>query len=154
MSYNLPFVGNLTADPYFTDGETPRANFRVAINEGERGTETEKSSFYDFTAFGSLAVNLRDSFKKGQRVVVIARAGNYSVDVVGKDGETKTKAIPTFKATFAGPDLNYASAVVTKNDRNSAQGSKSSSNPAPAASETKSAPAPAAVSAGGDDLDF
>lgn len=114
--YNLPFTGNLVNDLELntkTKSGVPRLNFKIAINEGERGTESEKSHFVAFTAFGTLAENMAASMKKGQRVTVIARLNTYDKEVQ-IDGEDKTINMVGHTAQEAGPALRWQTAVVSK----------------------------------------
>ncbi len=110
---NVSFVGNLTSDPRFVspDSGTARATFSIAVNEGQG--DDEKTHFINVTAFGTLAENIDDSLKKGQRVVVIGRFNTYAKEVE-IDGEGKTLTMLSITASAVGPDLRWATAEVTK----------------------------------------
>ena len=52
---NTTFVGNLVRKPDLRTSASGknRATFTVAVNEGERGTDSERTHFVNVTAFGS-----------------------------------------------------------------------------------------------------
>jgi single-strand DNA-binding protein len=109
-------VGNLTADPELRFGETshnPYARMRLAVSTpriprdwaGERET-----TYYDVTAFGSLAEHAAKSLRKGMRLIATGRGEVRTW--TGNDGtEHKSKGIV---ADAIGPDLRWATAAVTK----------------------------------------
>lgn len=155
MPNNIPFIGNLAHDikdelQTETKSGLPRLNFRLAVNTGERGSDNERTDFYPFTAFGSTAENMVKSFKKGDRLIVLARTDTYQKEVTINDKDVNL-TIPALKATNVGPDLTWATAEVTKNPRKDG-GSESQAKKAPA----KSAPAKSqpAAAAADDDEDF
>jgi len=118
LTYNVPFIGNLVRDPKEalqtdTKSGTPRLNFRIGINSGERGTDSEKKNFYSFTTFGSVAENMAASLGKGDRVIVLARIDTFVKEVQIK-GEDVNLTIPSFKANNVAPDLTWATAKVSK----------------------------------------
>lgn len=107
-------VGNLTKDPEFvlSDKGTAICNARIAVESpvvpgnwaGER-----KVDFYDVVLFGSLAENFC-RLVKGTRVIV---TGKPDVQTwTGRDGQERTTK--KVLADAAGPDLRWATAVVTK----------------------------------------
>lgn len=156
MPSNVPFIGNLAHDikdelQTETKSGLPRLNFRLAVNTKQSGSDEDRVDFYPFTAFGSTAENMVKSFKKGDRLIVLARTDTYVKEVSINDKDVNL-TIPSFKASNVGPDLTWATAEVTKNARKDG-GSESQAKKAPA----KSAPAksqPAAASGGDDDEDF
>ena len=157
--YNLPFTGNLTRDPELAPNNsgTPRVNFSLGVNEGERGSEHEKSHYFPFTAFGDVAENMVKSLKSGDRVTVIARANTYKKDVQVK-GEDKSLTLIGLTATDVMPSLRFATAQVTKTPKKGSNGASednfSSDEPAPKAA-AKTAPAKAApAKAAAPDDDF
>lgn len=156
MPSNIPFIGNLAHDikdelQTETKSGTPRLNFRIGVTTGERGSDNEQTNFYGFTAFGSTAENMVKTFKKGDRLIVLARTDTYQKEVVINDKEVNL-TIPSFKASNVGPDLTWASAEVVKNPRGgNGGGSETTAKKAPA----KSAPAKSAPAASEpDDEDF
>ncbi|QOD05888.1 single-stranded DNA-binding protein [Pseudarthrobacter sp. BIM B-2242] len=159
MPSNIPFIGNLAHDikdelQTETKSGLPRLNFRIGVTTGERGSDNEQTNFYGFTAFGSTAENMVKSFKKGDRLIVLARTDTYQKEVVINDKEVKL-TIPSFKASNVGPDLTWASAEVVKNPRGNGGGNGGSETVAKKA-PAKTAPAKSApaASAPDDDEDF
>ena len=63
-------IGNVTADPQvkFMESGKAIATFSVAVKRGKQGEE--HTSFFDCAAFGSIASNIADSFRKGDRVIL------------------------------------------------------------------------------------
>jgi len=102
-------TGNLVDKPTlrFTNSGLPVASFSVAVSS-KKGEE-EYTSYFDCSAWGSLAENLSASLEKGARVFV---EGNLTQDRFEKDGVKREKVVLT--ANNAGPDLRWATAVVTK----------------------------------------
>lgn len=154
------FVGNLTRDPELREAASgnKRATFSIAVNEGERGSDNEKTHFVNFTAFGTLGENVAKSLAKGQRVVVTGRLDTY-VKAVQVDGQDKNLTMTNFIASAVGPDLRWATAEVSKvarvesNEAPAAKATKSDDDEAPAKSKPaargRSKPAPVE-----DDDDF
>lgn len=162
--YNLPFTGNVVTDispeELITNTKSglPRLNFKVAINEGERGDENEKSHFIPFTAFGSTAENFSKSLKKGMRVTIVGRLNTYEKEVQ-INGEDKKLTMIGFTAVEGGPALRWATADVTKVPAKGARPADSyaGDDAAPAARKAapaKAAPAKAKAVAADDDNDF
>lgn len=156
--YNLPFTGNLTRDPELAPNNsgTPRVNFSLGVNEGERGSDNEKKHFFPFTAFGDVAENMVKSLKSGDRVTVIARANTYKKDVqIG--GEDKSLTLVGFTASDVMPSLRFATAEVKRIPKKGGAASSTDSfqgedaAPAPKAA-AKTAPAKPAAGAGDDDF--
>lgn len=129
------FVGNLTRDPELRTAASGnnRATFSIAVNEGERGSDNEKTHYINFTAFGTLGENVAKSLTKGQRVIVTGRLDTYS-KAVQVDGADKNLTMVNFIASAVGPDLRWATAEVSKVARSE------SSNEAPAAKDADEAP--------------
>lgn len=111
-------VGNLTADPELAFGASgkPYARLRLAVDTpkvpgdwaGERLT-----TYYDVTAFGSLAEHAAECLAKGARILV---TGTGEVRTwTGEDGaEHRSKGI---LADALGPDLRWATATVSRASR-------------------------------------
>jgi single-strand DNA-binding protein len=110
---SVHLVGNLTADPILrTTGKgTPVVNFDVAVSEGTK--DNQETGFYSITAWDSLAQNVADSLKKGNRVIVsgVLKTGTWTT----KDGENRSKVQVT--ADAVGPDLRWSTASVVGNSR-------------------------------------
>ncbi|HEX9087848.1 MAG TPA: single-stranded DNA-binding protein [Arthrobacter sp.] len=162
MTYNVPFIGNLVSDPKEalqtdTKSGTPRLNFRIGINSGERGTDSEKKNFYSFTAFGSVAENMAASLGKGDRVIVLARIDTFVKEVQIK-GEDVNLTIPSFKANNVAPDLTWATAKVSKTPKKATNSDAGYGNedaaPAAPAKKAPAKAAPAAAAAADEDDDF
>lgn len=163
--HNLPFTGNVVTDISpeelitNTKSGVPRLNFKIAVNEGERGSEQEKSHFIPFTAFGSTAENFSKSLKKGMRVTIVGRLNTYEKEVQ-INGEDKKLTMIGFTATEGGPALRWATADVTKVPAKGARPADSYAGdedaaPAPRkAAPAKAAPAKAKAAPVDDDNDF
>lgn len=103
-------VGNITGDPVLRGtADKPRATFTVAVNEGERGTDSERTHFIDVTAFGTLGENTATSLRKGQRVIVHGRFNSYKTAVT-INGDDKEIGRLSITASAVGPDLRWATA--------------------------------------------
>ena len=104
-------VGNLTRDPEIKFGSTGNAfaNFSIAVKRKSKDGE-EKVSFFDCTAFGSVAENLANSATKGTRVIVYGRMEQSNWE--DKDGNKRT----SFKviADEVGVSLRFAAVLVAK----------------------------------------
>jgi single stranded DNA-binding protein (ssb) len=115
---DITLVGNVTRDPElrFTTGGRPVVSFGIAENRtwtDNEGEKQEVTSFFNCQAWGTLAENVAQSVTKGQRVVGKGRIEQRTYE--NDAGEEKT----VFEVTLynVGPDLNWASAEVTKNER-------------------------------------
>ena len=146
----VSFVGNLTADPVIRGGDTVRANFTVAVNEG--AGDKERTHFVSCTAFGTLGENVAVSLHKGTRVLVIGRLNTYSKEVT-IDGETKNMTMTSVTASAVGPDLRWAQARVAKVARNSDAAQHTDETAADAdAAPASNGKVAAAVGAGDDEF--
>lgn len=134
MANNINSVhisGNLVADPRVVgEGSKVRTLFTVAVNKfnwdgtpvlGEDGKQL--ANFVDVTAFGPLGRNAAKSFKKGMAVLVAGELNSYSTKAT-LEGESEVKNIGRMgvTASIAGPDLTWAEAVVTRNEKGSNSG--------------------------------
>jgi len=122
-------VGNLTRDPEvtFTKSGKAVANLGLAQSYRKANSDEEVTSFFDVSAWDTLAENVGDSLQKGMRVVV---TGRLQQDSWEKDGETRTKV--KIVADEIAPSLRWASAEVTRNPRDGeASGSKAPANSRP-----------------------
>jgi single-strand DNA-binding protein len=101
-------IGRLTADPEikFTSNGNALVNFSIAVNR-KKGEE-EYTSFFDCTAWGTLAQNTAESLHKGDRVIL---SGDFVQDrFEGKDGKKQSKV--TFQVNAVGAELRFATATV------------------------------------------
>lgn len=114
----VTLVGNATRDPELTflpSGQS-KAQFGIAINrrkkEGDEWVDGEPS-FFNIVVFGSTAENVAESIGKGTRVIVEGRVEQRSYETTEGEKRTVVEVI----ADSVGPDLRWASAVVTRNER-------------------------------------
>ena len=91
----VAIAGNLTRDPelrFLNDG-TAVANLGVAVSrrwfDKNKNDWTEETSFFDVSAWRQQAENAAESFKKGDRVVVVGRLEQRSWE--GDNGEKRSK---------------------------------------------------------------
>lgn len=110
----ITITGNLTRDPEIKYGSTGNAfvNFSVAVSRKDKDGN-EQVSYYDCTAFGSVAENSANSLVKGNRVVVTGRMEQSSYET--KDGEKRTswKLI----ADEVAASLRFASVLIAKAEK-------------------------------------
>lgn len=134
-------VGTAGSDPNlrFTASGQATCKFGVAVNRkwtNKQTNETQEStSWFDVVCWGQLAENVAESIHKGGRVVV---TGRLDIRPWEADDGTKRVAVEV-TADAIGPDLRWATAHVTKNERTSDPGAY------------RGAPAAAAPAAGGYD---
>jgi single-strand DNA-binding protein len=112
---SINLVGNITRDPElkFLDSGTPAARFGVAVTrkwKDNRGEQKEQTSFFDCSALGSIAENIGNSLRKGDRVVVVGTLEQRSYD--DKDGNKRN--VTEVKVEAIGPDLRWATVATTK----------------------------------------
>jgi single-strand DNA-binding protein len=114
----ITIVGNITREPElkFLPGGQASVRLGVAVNRRWQNRQTnemeERTSYFDVTAYGSLAENVANSCPKGTRVVVSGRLEQRSWD----DKETGAKrSIVEINADDIAPSLRYATAQITKN---------------------------------------
>jgi len=124
---NVTIVGNMTRDPEirFTTGGKGVASFGVAVNRRfqQGGEWQEKTSFFNVTAWDSLAENVAASLNKGARVIVSGRLEQREYET--KEGEKRS--VVEIVADEIGPSLRWARAEVERIARDSAGGSGGSS---------------------------
>ena len=118
MSNTFTVVGNLTQDPElrFTQGGTPLCSGGIASNRRYQvnGQWEEQTSYFNFTAWREMAENIAATFAKGMRVVATGRMEQK--DWVDKDGNKRTTY--DFVIDEIGPSVRWATAVVTKIEKN------------------------------------
>lgn len=118
-------VGNATRDPElkFTPSGSAVCNFGIAVNRRWMNKQTneweEDVSFFDVICWSDLAENVAESVTKGMRLVVTGRLDQRSWDDK-QSGEKRYKI--EIVADEVGPSLRWASANVTKNERDSDRG--------------------------------
>jgi single-strand DNA-binding protein len=107
--------GNLTRDPdlHFSYKNTAYCRFGLAVERPKEPGNWAGELVPDFcevTCFGTLAEHVAQSLAKGARAVVVGRAElEHWTDDDGKPRTTKR-----ILADGCGPDLRWATAVVTK----------------------------------------
>lgn len=118
----VSITGNCTRDPElrFTPSGVAVATFGVAVNRRWQNKATneweEAVSFFDVTTWQQLAENVSESITKGTRVTVVGRLDQRSYET--QDGEKRSKV--EIVADDVTPSLRYATAYVTKNERQGA----------------------------------
>lgn len=115
MSSSTTLIGNLTRDPElrFADKGTAICKFALAVNRRvKKGNDYEdKTSYFDVTAFGSLAENVANSLTKGTRVIVSGRAEQETWE---KDGQKRSAVV--ILADAVGADLRFANVSVSRGE--------------------------------------
>ena len=104
---------NLVADPELKFGNSGKAYVRLRVAES-RG-EGKESNFYDVTAFESMAENIQDSLRKGDRVVI---DGYFDAARTYQTGAGETRVALDVVATEVTPSLRFATVHVTRNVKN------------------------------------
>jgi len=118
MNSSTNLTGNLTRDPElkFLDSGTVVARFTVAVSEKRKdrnGVETETTSFFDCDAIGSIAQNIGDSLRKGDRVVV---CGNFKQRTWDDKETGQKRSAMELKVESCGPDLRFSTATQNRNN--------------------------------------
>ena len=118
-------VGNLTADPElrFTPSGAAVANFTVAstprtFNRQTNQYEDGETLFMRCSVWREMAENVAESLSRGDRAVVSGRLKQRSYQT--QQGENRT--VIEMDVNEVGPSLRYATARVTKTQRQQGQG--------------------------------
>ena len=118
----VTLVGGATREPElrFTAGGRAVASFGIAVNRRYQVNNEwqEQVSFFNVTAWGTLAENVAASIAKGTRVIVTGRLEQREYDA--KDG-TKRTAVEVV-ADEVGPSLRWARCEVERVEREQAGG--------------------------------
>ena len=116
----ITIVGNLVADPElrFTPSGAAVANFRVAttprvFNRDTNQWEDGDAVFLTCNCWRDMAENVAESMAKGMRVIVTGKLKQRRYQT--KEGENRT--VYEIEVDEVGPSLRYASASVTRADR-------------------------------------
>lgn len=123
MSTNtITISGNIAADiePSFTRGGTTVVNFSIAdtprIKDDKTGEWRDGETLWQrVAAFGALAENIAQSFKKGDRVVVTGRLVQKSY----RDKEDQKRTYTEIRAEDIGASVKRATVVITRNAKKS-----------------------------------
>ncbi|MEU3847165.1 single-stranded DNA-binding protein [Micrococcus terreus] len=117
--------GRLTADPELRFGQSGGAiaSFTIAANarkfdKSANEFKDKDAIFWRCSAFRDMAENIAESLVKGSAVVALAELESRSFET--REGEKRT--VTEAKIEAIGPDLRYATAKVTKAQRNGGQG--------------------------------
>lgn len=124
---SLTIIGTLTRDPeakYLQSGVCV-TEFGIARNTRKKDASGEwvdgDAQFYDVKCWQSLAENVAESLRKGQRVIVFGELEYRTWETDSGDKRSKVE----IKAEAVGPDLRWATAQVTKVQGGSTGGSTS-----------------------------
>lgn len=116
----ITIVGNLVADLElrFTPSGAAVTNFRVAttprvFNRDTNQWEDGDAVFLTCNAWRDMAENIAETLTKGMRVIVTGKLKQRSYQT--KDGENRT--VYEIEVDEVGPSLRYATATVTRTDR-------------------------------------
>ena len=114
---NVTLVGTLGRDPElrFTQGGQAVVSFSIAVTrkwKNHAGEQQEQTSWFDISAWQSLAENAAASLTKGSRVIVTGRLETREWE---KDGQKRTAV--QVVADAIGPDLRWAQVQVEKTQR-------------------------------------
>lgn len=107
------FTANLVADPelkFANSSGKAYVRLRVAESRGEG----KESNFYDVTAFESLAENIADSLRKGDRVVI---DGYFDSARTYETGAGETRVALDVIANEVTPSLKWATVTVVRKER-------------------------------------
>ena len=107
---SITVVGNVVRPPELKNlasGSTT-VRFTVAINR--KVSDREQTSYFDVTAFGSLAENVASCLDKGTRVIVSGRLEQRSWE--DKDGNKRSAT--EIIAEAVGPDLRFQTVTYGK----------------------------------------
>ena len=135
MTAQVTLVGNAVRQPElrFTASGQATASFGLAVNRRWQNRQTqewdEAVSYFTVVAWRQLAENVAESVDKGTRLVVHGRLEQRSWE--DRDGQKKSTV--ELVADAIGPDLSYATAQVTRNERR--DGTARTPAPAAAASD-------------------
>jgi single-strand DNA-binding protein len=113
-------VGNLTRDPElrYTPNGAALVKFGVAVSRRVKDDVTGQwkdadTSFFDVTAWRTLAENVAETLTQGSRVVVVGRLRTNTWET--PEGEKRSKV--EIEAEEIGPSLKWATAKIERNER-------------------------------------
>ena len=133
----VALVGNITDDPElrYTQSRAALAGFTVAVSHRSKHNgewQDVNDGFFRCTAWRSVAENASRTLRKGMRVFVAGKL----VQRTWQDDSGNKRQTVEIQVTHVGPDLQFATAEVTKS---TAEGLKSPSDGASSADEKQSA---------------
>ena len=131
----VALVGNITDDPElrYTQSGAALAGFTVAVSHRSKHNgewQDVNDGFFRCTAWRSVAENASRTLKKGMRVFVAGKLVQRS----WQDNDGNKRQTVEIQVTHVGPDLQFATAEVTK--------STAEASPAPAAAAGATPPQP------------
>lgn len=131
---NVHIVGNVTRDPELRHAQSGMAiaNIGIAWNKRKRDGEDEVS-YFNITAFDSLANNIAESITKGMRVSVSGTLQQRSWE----DKEGNKRSSVEIVADEVSPSMRWASARVERNPREGSAPVKNAPDHAPAYNENE-----------------
>jgi single-strand DNA-binding protein len=113
----VTLIGNCTRDPElkFTGTGTAIATIGLAVSKRyQKNNEwVEEVSFFNVTAWGQLGENVAASVEKGTRLVVHGELKQRSYET----SEGEKRSVVEINAQAIGPDLRFAEAAITRNER-------------------------------------
>jgi single-strand DNA-binding protein len=116
----VTLIGNLTREPEirFTNNGRAITTFGLAVSRRYQvnGEWQENTSFFNVVAWGQIGENAAHSLHKGSRVIVAGRLEQRSYET--QDGDKRN--VVEVVADEIGPSLRWATAVVERTDRRSA----------------------------------
>jgi len=122
-------VGNLTRDPElrYTPNGAALVKFGVAVSRRVKDDTTGQwkdadTSFFDVTAWRTLAENIAETLTQGMRVVVVGRLRTNTWETAEGDKRSKVE----IEAEEVAPSLKWATAKVERQGRGAGQGDWSS----------------------------
>lgn len=123
---SVSLIGNVTNDPdvRFSNSGSAVTTFGVAVTRRERKDNQwvdGETEFFDVVCLRSLAENVAETVSKGTRVVVVGELQQRKW--MTESGERRSKL--EVLAEAIGPDLRFATAVVTKNGGNGSKQARS-----------------------------
>jgi single-strand DNA-binding protein len=116
----VTLIGNLTREPEirFTNNGRAITTFGLAVSRRYQvnGEWQENTSFFNVVAWGQIGENAAHSLHKGSRVIVAGRLEQRSYETQEGDKRNVVEVV----ADEIGPSLRWATAVVERTDRRSA----------------------------------
>jgi single-strand DNA-binding protein len=121
---SITLTGNLTRDPetkYSTAGNAV-TKLGLAVNYRKKDGDNwvDDPSFFNLTAFGEMGEHIESSLTKGTRVVVCGRL----VQRTWETDEGEKRSSVEIIVDEIGPSLRWATAAVTRAERETVGGSK------------------------------
>jgi len=105
----ITIIGNLTRDPELKFLNSGQACTKLSVAVSRKDKQgNEQTSFFDVTAFGSLAENAANTLHKGARTFVSGRLEQSSWE--NDKGEKRTRV--EVLADAIGPDLRWNAATL------------------------------------------